>query len=62
MRNTTLFLIAFINFNLAFSKCRASDINFYPLKKEISLNPMFIIEGYGNAKKKLKVLKNVRCF
>ncbi len=62
MRNTILLLIALINFNLAFSKCRASEINFYPLKKEISLNPIFIIEGYGNAQEKIKSFEERKVF
>lgn len=46
-------MILFLTFGIttAFAKCAMSGMDFYPKQKEISLNSMFIIEGYYSNQK-----------
>lgn len=45
MKKFTLALFLILSFHSAFASC-ISTMTFYPTQKEISLNSMFIIEGY----------------
>lgn len=43
-------------------ECAMSGIQFFPEKKEISLHPMFIIEGYAFSQKHIEALKNRKVY
>ena len=46
MKKIILFLILILNVNFSFADCSSNGMQFLPNSKTISLNPMFIIEGY----------------
>ena len=42
----------------AFAKCRPNGLTFYPKQNEISLNSLFIIEGYLNSQTTIRSFEN----
>jgi hypothetical protein len=47
MKKHILLISLVFGINSAFAECAISGLQFFPEQKEISLNPMFIIQGYG---------------
>lgn len=61
-----LFIFLFLVFTSAIQasgyECAMSGIQYFPQQKEISLHPMFIIEGYAWSQKDIVALKNREVF
>jgi len=53
-------LLLFLTFGStsAFAECTSSGMQFFPEQREISLNSMFIIQGYALSQKKINSFKN----
>jgi hypothetical protein len=51
-----LLLLTFV-IQTAFAKCPKSGMYFYPIQKEISMNSMFIIQGYLSSQKTINSFK-----
>ena len=56
----SIILILFFTFGIksAFADCSGSGMNFFPSTQEISLNSMFIIQGYAFSQKTINSFKN----
>lgn len=55
-----LYLFLFLLFsvgNIALAKCTINGMQFFPRQKNISLNPMFIIEGYDRSQSTIESFK-----
>jgi hypothetical protein len=57
MKKIILLLLLTFGINTAFAECAMSGMTFYPEKKEISLNSMFIIQGYSFSQKTINSFK-----
>lgn len=53
MKKLVVILFIFLGSTLAFGKCGAGGLQFYPEQKEISLNTMFIIQGYAKSQENI---------
>lgn len=54
-----IFLLLFVlSIKSAFAECTARGMRFFPLTEEISLNPMFIIQGYADSQETINSFKN----
>lgn len=49
MKKSFIILIFILSIKSAFGKCASGGFQFYPEQREISMNSMFIIEGYANS-------------
>lgn len=58
MKHIILLLLLTLGIKLSFADCSISGMSFFPLQKEISLNPMFIIQGYAESQKIIDSFKN----
>lgn len=58
MKKITLILLLTFGIKVAFADCSSSGMNFFPSTKEISLNSMFIIQGYAFSQKTINSFKN----
>ena len=61
MKKITLTLFLIFSFHSAFASC-ISTMTFYPLQKEISLNSMFIIEGYLSCQETINSFKERKVY
>lgn len=57
MKKIILLLILTFGFKTAYAECGMSGMEFYPEQKEISLNSMFIIQGYSFSQKTINSFK-----
>jgi len=57
MKKIILLLVLTFGFKTASAKCAISGMQFYPEQKEISLNSMFIIQGYSFSQKTINSFK-----
>lgn len=57
MKKTFLLLLFIFGVKAASAKCLMSGMTFYPEQKEISLNSMFIIQGYSFSQKTINNFK-----
>jgi len=57
MKKFLLLLILVFGIKTASAECSMSGMTFYPEQKEISLNPMFIIQGYSFSQKTINSFK-----
>jgi hypothetical protein len=62
MKNLILYIFILFSVNICFADCSDSGMRFLPQKKEISLNPIFIIEGYINSQLTIKSFKNRKVY
>jgi hypothetical protein len=62
MKNFIIYIIFPLFFTDCFADCGDRGMRFLPLKKEISLNSIFIIEGYLNSQVTVKSFKNRNVF
>ena len=51
MKKIILLLFVFFGIKSGFAECAMSGMEFFPEQKEISLNSMFIIQGYALSEK-----------
>ena len=58
MKKLILFAVIILNVNFSFADCSSSGMQFFPMNKNISLNPMFIIEGYAYSQQTVESFKN----
>lgn len=58
MKNIILILLFTFGIKSAFADCSSSGMNFFPSTEEISLNSMFIIQGYVFSQKTINSFKN----
>jgi len=58
MKNIILILFFTFGIKSAFADCSGSGMNFFPSTQEISLNSMFIIQGYAFSQKTINSFKN----
>lgn len=58
MKKLILFIIIILNINFSFADCSSSGMQFFPMSKTISLNPMFIIQGYAYSQQTIESFKN----
>lgn len=54
MKNIVAFLFLFIGVGSVQADCAMSGMDFFPRQKEISLNPMFIVQGYSRSQKTIE--------
>lgn len=57
-KHTLLFLLVALGINLVFADCSSSGMQFYPQEQEISMNSIFIIEGYALSQETINSFKN----
>jgi len=62
MKKIVLFLILILNVNFSFADCSSSGMQFLPNSKTISLNPMFIIEGYYYSQQTVLTFENRKVY
>lgn len=65
MKKIALLLLLNFGINSSYANCVICAMNgmyFYPEKKEISMNSMFIIEGYAMSQETIKSFKNRKIF
>lgn len=62
MKKLILFIIIILNVNFSFADCSSSGMQFFPMNKTISLNPMFIIQGYYYSQQTVKSFENRNVF
>ena len=53
MKKFLIVLLFFLNLKVAFGKCASGGLQFYPEQKEISMNSMFIIQGYAKSQESI---------
>lgn len=58
MKTVILFLVLTFGVTPAFAECSLRGMQFFPEQKEISLNSMFIIQGYALSQKTINSFKN----
>lgn len=58
----TIFLSQFCFGNIESFECSSAGLNYFPIKKEISLNSKFIIEGYAYSQKAINNLKDKKVY
>lgn len=58
MKKTMLLLFLIFGVKSAFSKCASAGMEFFPSTQEISLNSMFMIQGYGQSQETINSFKN----
>jgi hypothetical protein len=58
MKKCILFLLLILGIKSVFAKCGMSGMQFFPEQKEISLNSMFIIQGYSFSQKTIDSFKD----
>ena len=57
-----LFIVLITGLNSVYPYCSSSGMQFFPKQKEISLNSLFIIQGYSNSYKTIASFKNRMVF
>lgn len=62
MKNIILFFLLTIGLHSAKADCGMSGMQFFPGKRDISLNSMFIIQGYSQSIKTIDNFKNRTVF
>ena len=62
MRNIILLLILTFGIKFSHADCGMNGMQFYPEQKEISLNPMFIIQGYSFSQKTINSFKERKIY
>lgn len=61
-RNLILCITLLFSINSALAECAWSAMQFFPQQSNISLNSMFIIEGYGESQKTVEAFKTRKVF
>ncbi len=62
MKKLILYLILTFGIQSTFADCASSGMRFFPQQKKISLNSMFIIEGYESSVKTIEGFRSRRVF
>lgn len=62
MKRLFFLLIVILGIHSAYGKCAMSGMQFYPDQNEISLNSLFIIEGYAISQKTVESFKDRKVF
>src|SRR5690606_29689992 len=62
MKKAILVLLFTFGIKVAFAECTMSGMTFLPEQKEISLNSMFILQGYSLSQKTIDSFKNRKIF
>lgn len=62
MKKILSFIIFTFGLNFVSAECGMSGMQFFPEKKDISLNPMFIIQGYSFSQKTVESFKERNVF
>ena len=62
MEKKLIFLIIFLSLKVCASSCTGAGMQFFPEQKEISLNSMFIIEGYARSQRQITDLNDKKIF
>lgn len=62
IRNILLTIILLFTTKAVFADCAWSGMQFFPQQKNISLRPMFIIQGYGESQKTIETFKTRKVF
>jgi len=62
MKKLLIFIVLVTGLNSAYADCSSSGMQFFPEQKEISLNSMFIIQGYYRSQKTIESFKNRTVF
>lgn len=62
MKKITFLLLMTFGINSAFADCGMSGMSFFPETKEISLNSIFIIQGYAFSQKTINTFKDRTIF
>lgn len=62
MKKIFLLIILIFGLNNANADCASSGLYYFPKQKEISLNSMFIIEGYYNSQKIIEAFKKRKIY
>lgn len=62
MKKIVLLLIFIFGTNSGFAECSAAGMQFFPEEKEISLNSMFIIQGYLTSQKTINSFNNRKIY
>lgn len=62
MKEILILLILIFGVNSSFAKCSMIGMSFFPETKEISLNSMFIIQGYAFSQKTIKSFKENKVY
>ncbi len=62
MKKLILILLLLLEVDLTFGICAYEGFEYYPKTKEISLNPMFIIQGYDYSQKVILSFKNQKVY
>ena len=65
MNKITILFFLLFGINLSFAECTMcamSGIQFFPQQKEISMNSMFIIEGYARSEKTINSFENRKIY
>tara|TARA_B110000285_G_scaffold65063_1_gene74803 strand:- start:113 stop:529 length:417 start_codon:yes stop_codon:yes gene_type:complete len=57
MKKIILFLLLTFGIKTASAECNMNGMKFYPEQKEISLNSMFIVQGYSSSQKTINSFK-----
>ena len=62
MKKNLIILLFFFSMQSIFAKCASGGFQFYPEQKEISMNSMFIIQGYGTSQKLIAEFEKTKIF
>jgi hypothetical protein len=62
MKKYLIILLFFLSLQSIFAKCANGGFQFYPEQKEISMNSMFIIQGYGTSQKLIIEFEKTKLF
>lgn len=62
MKNIVLVFFLILSFNSVFARCSMSGMQFFPLQNEISLNSMFIVQGYAFSQETILSFKNTKVY
>ncbi len=62
MKNFLIILLFFLSIKSTYAKCASGGFQFYPEQEEVSLNSMFIIQGYAKSQELILGFDNTNIF
>jgi hypothetical protein len=62
MKKIILLILLFVGISFSYADCAMNGMEFFPKQKEISLSPMFIIQGYSMSQKTVENFKNRKVY
>lgn len=62
MKFQYIFFILILSYNYSIAECSNNGIRYFPEQKEISINPMFIIQGYAESQKSIRKFQNTKVY